>query len=182
MSKILVVVDMQNDFINGSLGTKEAQGVVENVCKKIEQYKNDEGYIFITKDTHYENYLDTQEGINLPIKHCIKGTEGHELNPSIQDVLKDFKRLTVLEKPTFGSFELVDAIEFLEQNFFNLEHIEFVGLCTDICVISNAILTKNKLVETKIVVDASCCAGVTPESHQNALNAMKMCQIDVINE
>ena len=156
--KVLIVVDMQNDFIDQALGTKEAVGIVENVAKKIKGF---DGKVIYTKDTHPENYLETQEGKNLPVKHCVKGSEGWQIS-AILPVKEDD---TVIEKPTFGSVEL-----------------GVYGLCTDICVISNALLIKAFLPEVKISVDASCCAGVTPESHKNALEAMKMCQISITNE
>lgn len=171
--KILIVVDMQNDFIDQALGTKEAVGIVENVAKKIKGF---DGKVIYTKDTHPENYLETQEGKNLPVKHCIKGSEGWQIS-AILPVKKDD---TVIEKPTFGSVELGVYLKKLAEDV-EIEEIEVIGLCTDICVISNALLIKAFLPEVKISVDASCCAGVTPESHKNALEAMKMCQISITN-
>ena len=168
--KILVVVDMQNDFIDGTLGTKEAVSIVPAVKRKIESYKNEK--IYFTRDTHYENYLDTAEGRNLPVPHCIKGTKGWEISEEF-----DCFGCEVIDKPTFGSVALSKLIK--EDN---PESVELCGLCTDICVISNAMLIKATLPETKISVDASCCAGVTPESHKNALEAMKMCQIEITGE
>jgi len=180
--KILVVVDMQNDFIDGVLGTKEAEAIVPGVAEKI---KNHDGIIIVTQDTHHDNYLETQEGRNLPIKHCIKDTEGWKLNSSVENALKGKEVITV-EKITFGSEHLPEVYkainEKLSKNGDKIEEIEICGLCTDICVISNAMLTKAFLPEVPVVVDASCCAGVTPESHKNALEAMKVCQIKVINE
>jgi len=174
--KILIVVDMQNDFIDGSLGTKEAQTIVPNVINKIKAF---EGPIYYTQDTHFENYLDTAEGKKLPVKHCIKDTEGHRLNKEIEE-LCNTNQSELIEKITFGS---IDLPELLQQRYgTSLAEIELIGLCTDICVISNAIILKAKFPEVKITVDASCCAGVTVESHQNALSAMKMCHIDVVNE
>ena len=170
--KILVVVDMQNDFINGALGTKEAIAIVPNVVDKIKNFDGEK--IIFTRDTHEENYMETQEGKNLPVPHCIRGTNGWELNPEI-DALRIEE---VIDKPSFGSMELASYLK--RQN--NIESIEFVGLCTDICVISNVMITKAALPEVPLVVDASCCAGVTPESHKNALEAMKICQVKVINE
>lgn len=171
MQKILVVVDMQNDFISGALGTKEAMEIVPFVKEKAEQF---DGKIFFTRDTHQKDYLSTQEGANLPIPHCIKGTEGWE----ICDELKDFAIDNVIDKPTFGSLELLELLT--KENEENpIASIELVGLCTDICVISNAMLLKAGLLDAKIIVDSRCCAGVTPESHENALRAMKMCQIYV---
>lgn len=168
--KILVVVDMQNDFIDGALGTKEAEVIVPYVQKKIESYKNEK--IYFTRDTHGENYSETQEGKKLPVPHCIKGTDGWQ----ISDKLDTFG-CEVIDKPTFGSVALSKLIK--EDN---PESVELCGLCTDICVISNAMLIKATLPEVKISVDASCCAGVTPESHKNALEAMKMCQIEITGE
>ena len=172
--KILVVVDMQNDFIDQALGTKEAVGIVENVAKKIREF---DGKVIFTKDTHSEDYLKTQEGTNLPVRHCIKGSNGWQLSPALP-VQKDD---TVFEKPTFGSVELGEYLKKTAEETV-IDEIEIIGLCTDICVISNALLIKAFLPEVKISVDASCCAGVTPQSHKNALEAMKMCQIHITNE
>ena len=170
MKKLLVVVDMQKDFIDGSLGTKEAVAIVPNVAAKIRAYQDAGQEVVFTYDTHSENYLDTQEGKKLPVVHCIKGTPGWELDEALQEF--EGKKF---EKPTFGSTELGDWAK--EQQFSG---IELIGLCTDICVISNALLLKANLPETPVCVDSSCCAGVTPQSHQNALEAMKMCQIDIL--
>lgn len=170
--KILVVVDMQNDFIDGALGTKEAVAIVPNVVEKIKNF--DGGRIIYTRDTHEENYMETQEGKNLPVPHCIRGTLGWELNSEIEALRKE----AAFDKPSFGSMELGTYLK--EQE--NVESVEFIGLCTDICVISNVMITKACLPEVPVIVDASCCAGVTPESHTNALNAMKMCQVKVIGE
>lgn len=169
MKKLLIVVDMQKDFIDGALGTLEAVSIVPNVKKKIEEYQAAGDEVIFTLDTHEEDYLETQEGKNLPVKHCIRGTEGWELDSSLREF--QGKRF---EKNTFGSAQLA---EFVSGN--NYESIELVGLCTDICVISNALLIKAMTPETPISVDASCCAGVTPQSHENALNAMKMCHIAI---
>ena len=169
MKKLLVVVDMQKDFIDGSLGTKEAVAIVPKVAAKIREYQDAGQEVVFTYDTHSENYLDTQEGKKLPVVHCIKGTQGWELDEALQKF--EGKRF---EKPAFGSTELGKWAE--GQQFSG---IELIGLCTDICVISNALLLKAHLPETPIMVDSSCCAGVTPQSHQNALEAMKMCQIEV---
>ena len=172
MQKILVVVDMQNDFINGALGTKEAEAILPRVRELIKSF---DGKIYFTRDTHKENYMETQEGKNLPVPHCIENTFGWE----IEESLKPYAKI-VIDKPTFGSVAL--ASELVKENSLEeISEITFVGLCTDICVISNALLAKANLLETKIIVDASACAGVTPESHKNALEAMKMCQIMVIN-
>ncbi|MBQ7677518.1 MAG: cysteine hydrolase [Lachnospiraceae bacterium] len=169
--KILVVVDMQNDFIDRALGTKEAVGIVDNVAKKIAEF---DGKVIYTKDTHLENYLQTQEGKNLPVEHCIRGSEGWQLSSALPVKADDL----VIEKPTFGSTELGEYLKKTAADV-DIEEIEIVGLCTDICVISNALLIKAFLPEVKISVDPSCCAGVTPESHKNALEAMKMCQIKI---
>lgn len=176
MKKLLIVVDMQNDFIDGSLGTKEAVAIVPNVVKKIKGWDGD---IIYTRDTHDENYLETREGKHLNIKHCIKDTEGHKICKQIRDVYfnhahshsADF----ILDKYTFGSTAIPELIRY--QNY---DYIELVGLCTDICVVSNAIHLKTIYPEMDIAVDASCCAGVTPESHNAALLTMKMCQIEII--
>jgi len=172
MRNVLVVVDMQNDFIDGALGTKEAEAIVNNVIDKI---KNFEGEVIFTRDTHFENYLDTQEGRKLPVKHCIKDSEGWEIREDI-DKLRNGD-MQVFDKPTFGSVELANYLS--ENN--ELESVTLIGLCTDICVISNAMLVKAFMPEIKVIVDAKCCAGVTPQSHNNALEAMKMCQIEVEN-
>lgn len=174
MKKLLIAVDMQNDFIDGSLGTAEAQAVVSNLVEKI---KNWNGDIICTRDTHNDNYLNTREGKYLSVPHCIQGTEGHKLNHNIQQALNGHDVSIVFDKYTFGSTALPEIIRGHEYN-----HIELAGLCTDICVISNAMLLKAAYPETDISIDASCCAGVTPESHKNALAAMKMCQINIINE
>ena len=172
--KVLVVVDMQNDFIDQALGTKEAVGIVDNVASKIASF---DGKVIFTRDTHAENYMDTQEGKNLPVKHCVEGSEGWQ----ISDKLPVGEDALILNKPTFGSKKLGEYLENLSKEN-EIEEIEVIGLCTDICVISNALLIKAFLPEVPIKVDASCCAGVTPESHKNALEAMKMCQIGIINE
>ena len=174
MKKILIVVDMQNDFINGALGSAEAVAIVDNVVDKINNFTGD---IIATYDTHGENYMETLEGKNLPIPHCIKGTEGWKLNEKVQKALNS-KGYMAIEKPTFGSVDLIQYIK-EKYNTNNIE-IELVGLCTDICVVSNAILLKANFLETKVSVDANCCAGVTPESHNAALTTMKMCQVNVI--
>lgn len=169
--KLLIVIDMQNDFINAALGTKEAAAIVPNVAAKILRYRAAGNLVVFTRDTHHSNYLETQEGKNLPVVHCIEGTEGWQISEKLET--GDSK---IFNKPTFGSMELADYAVGLE----NLEEIELAGLCTGICVISNALILKAKLPEVKITVDSSCCACVTPESHKNALNAMKLCQINVI--
>ena len=174
MQNVLVVVDMQNDFIDGALGTKEAVAIVPNVLEKI---KNFEGEVLFTRDTHTHEYMSTQEGQNLPVPHCIKGTEGWMIRPEL-DALR---KTPAIDKVTFGSSFLPEKL--LSMNAVEpIESITFIGLCTDICVISNVMVTKAFLPEVKVIVDASCCAGVTPESHKNALEAMKVCQVKVENE
>ncbi|MBQ9951745.1 MAG: cysteine hydrolase [Clostridia bacterium] len=168
--KLLIVIDMQNDFIDGALGTPEAVAIVDKVAEKIRAARASGAEVWFTRDTHEENYLTTQEGRNLPVPHCIRGTFGWEISPKL-----DVADSPVIDKPTFGSVELAQKVAQLE----NLESAELIGLCTDICVISNAMLIKAQLPELPVKVDPSCCAGVTPASHENALNAMKMCQIDV---
>jgi len=168
--KYLIVVDMQNDFIDGSLGTDEAKGIVENVKKYIEAF---EGEIIFTRDTHEGNYLKTQEGKNLPVVHCVKNTYGWQIADGIMPFSNGRK---IFDKPTFGCVEMAEYLKDLG----NSEEIVIVGLCTDICVISNAFLLKAYMPEVKISVVSSCCAGVTPESHKRALDAMKICQINVM--
>lgn len=182
--RVLVVVDMQNDFVDGALGTPEAVGIIPNICKKIKGF---DGKVVFTMDTHQQEYLDTQEGKCLPVKHCINGTSGWELQRDVRDAIHAHKSTYFpatpfeFDKPTFGSVELGLHIAEVEQKK-EIEEIVLVGLCTDICVISNALLLKAFVPEIPITVDASCCAGVTPESHRNALVAMRMCQINIINE
>ena len=174
MEKILVVVDMQRDFVDGSLGTKEALGIVDNVVSKIEGF---EGRIFATLDTHGPDYLETAEGKKLPVPHCISGTYGWLLHEKVLYALSD-KDYRTIEKPTFGSTALVEELRRIREK--EEIDVELFGLCTDICVVSNALLLKAHFPEMHISVDASCCAGVTPETHRAALETMKMCQIDVI--
>jgi Amidases related to nicotinamidase len=175
MKKVLVVIDMQNDFIDGALGTREAQAIVGNVVSKIESYKGET--VFATRDTHGENYLETSEGKHLPVPHCMKGTRGWEIRDEIREAL-DKADAEMINKPSFGSEELAERLSALAQE--EEMEIELVGLCTDICVVSNALLIKAKLPEAVIKTDSSCCAGVTPKSHEAALLTMKMCQIEVI--
>lgn len=169
MMKTLIVVDMQNDFIDGALGTKEAQAIVPNVKKKIEEYKARGDEIIFTRDTHFSNYLETNEGKHLPVEHCIEGTHGWQIRDELFT-----EPMPIVDKPTFGNLHW--------KSFFDFKEVELVGLCTDICVVSNALILKAMYPEIDITVDASCCAGVTPESHQAALTTMKMCQINVIGE
>ena len=171
MQKILVVVDMQNDFIDGALGTAEAVAIVPKVAEKIKGF---DGTVLYTRDTHEANYMETQEGKNLPVPHCIRGTEGWQIRTELQQAGAE-----VVDKPTFGSRALAEKL--VEMNREEaIESITLIGLCTDICVISNAFVIKAFLPETPIFVDAACCAGVTPESHARALEAMKVCQIAVV--
>ena len=172
MKDILIVVDMQNDFIDGSLGTPEAQAIVLNVSERVKAAVQDGEKLIFTQDTHPKNYLQTAEGKKLPVEHCIKPSHGWALTSSLIPYAKD---AVVLEKPTFGATGL-------PQHVAGFDEITVIGLCTDICVISNAMLLKAFLPEAKICVDSNCCAGVTPESHLRALEAMKMCQIAVENE
>lgn len=173
MKNFLVVVDMQNDFVDGALGSAEAVAIVPNVVDKI---KNFDGEIFVTLDTHFDNYMETAEGKKLPVPHCIKGTNGWELNPEVAKALEG-KKHTVVEKLTFGSVDLPKLMkEAAGEEVFSAE---LIGLCTDICVVSNALMLKAHYPEYNIAVDASCCAGVTPKSHNEALATMGMCQIDI---
>lgn len=167
--KILLVIDMQKDFIDGSLGTKEAVAIVPNVIKKIKQYEESGERIIYTKDTHYADYLTTREGRMLPVEHCIKGTPGHDV-PA--EILRGHTE--VFEKLTFGSVQLADYLSGVD-----FDEIELVGLCTDICVVSNALMIKAHFPEKEVTVDSSCCAGVTPATHEAALTTMRMCQINV---
>lgn len=174
MRKILIVVDMQNDFIDAALGTKEAVSIVEAVKEKIWSYPAEN--VIATMDTHGENYLKTQEGQNLPVVHCVKDTEGWQIRPEIAELLGDAK---IYEKPTFGSTRLAADLRALSET--EEIELELIGLCTDICVVSNALLLKAYMPEVKISVDAACCAGVTPEKHLAALETMRSCQIHVVN-
>jgi nicotinamidase-related amidase len=168
--KYLIVVDMQKDFVDGALGTKEAVSIVPAVKKRIEKALAAKEEVIFTRDTHEENYLETQEGRLLPVKHCIRGTEGWEIIPELRTYANE-----IFDKPTFGSQKLGEYLA--EKN--NAKEITVIGLCTDICVISNALLIKAFLPEVPIFVEKDCCAGVTPESHENALKAMQSCQIQV---
>ena len=173
MQNILIVVDMQNDFIDGALGTPEAVAILPNVKSKIEGFH---GKIIFTRDTHTEDYMNTSEGKNLPVPHCIKDTNGWQIADSLLPYTKD---AFIIDKPTFGSLALAEYLKQEDQKD-PIEEVTLIGLCTDICVISNAMLTKAALPEIVVSIDASCCAGVTPESHDRALEAMKVCQIQVI--
>ena len=177
MKKILVVIDMQNDFIDGALGTPEAVAIVENVKAKILSYPKEN--VFATRDTHHQYYMDTQEGRNLPVPHCIRGTDGWQIRPEIAELIFPDH---IVDKPTFGSTQLAKLMEVLERREEDGIEIELVGLCTDICVVSNALLLKAAMPEMPISCDASCCAGVTPAKHEAALETMRSCQIKIIND
>ena len=170
MKRILIVIDMQNDFITGALGSPQAQAILPNVKAKIEQYKLNGDRVVFTRDTHHDNYLSTQEGKYLPVVHCIEGTDGHSISSEL-----DIGNCCIFDKPTFGSLELAKQVA-----KGSYDEIELCGLCTDICVVSNAIIIKAQLPETKVTVDPACCAGVTEESHNAALLTMKMCQVNII--
>ena len=173
--KVLVVVDMQRDFIYGALGTAEAEAIVPKVIEKAAGYRDAGDCVIFTRDTHGSDYLDTQEGRKLPVPHCIKGTVGWEIDPRLETAGS-----LVIDKPTFGSVRLTEKLSEMDRTT-GLESVELVGLCTDICVISNAMLIKAALPEVPVLVDPVCCAGVTPESHDRAVGAMKACQIDIVS-
>lgn len=190
-AKVLIVIDLQNDFIDGSLGSEEAQRIVPNIVEKIKNFDGD--LIVLTQDTHYENYLNTKEGQKLPVVHCVYKTHGWEINEDVIRAVKEVnKRTTYVLKPTFGaslpmpdlkSFnDLIHVINSLYcHNKVEYVDIELVGLDTDICVISNALLLKSWFYEdAEITVDSKCCAGVTPQKHEAALEVMRSCQINVI--
>ena len=173
MKKLLLVIDMQKDFIDGALGTKEAQSILPAVIEKVRSFDGD---VIFTRDTHFDNYMETQEGRNLPVPHCIKGTPGWELAPELEK-LRQERNAPVFDKLTFGCKDLP---AYLAEHYpEGLESAELIGVCTDICVISNALLVKVFFPELPVSVTASLCAGVSPQSHENALEAMKMCQIRV---
>lgn len=173
MENILVVVDMQKDFIDGALGSKEAIAIIPASAKKIRDF---DGKIFVTFDTHAEDYLNTQEGRKLPVVHCVKGTEGWKLDENIRAALEG-KEYTAVEKHIFGSIDLPDIIKkAVKDKEFS---IELIGVCTDICLISNALILKSAFPNVHMSVDSSCCAGVTPELHEAALKTMSSCQIDI---
>lgn len=184
--KILIVIDMQNDFISGVLGTKEAQAIVPNVVRKTKEAVLNGQKVHFTVDTHWsETYGETEEGKNLPIPHCIVGTNGIRVAPEVSKILQTHPAKTpefkMYEKTTFGSMEMAVAL-CTRNDREQIDEVELVGLCTDICVISNAMLAKAALPNAHIVVDAACCAGVTPERHDTALAAMKACQIEIRNQ
>ena len=173
MDKILVVVDMQKDFVTGALGSAEAQQIVPEVVKKVTNF---DGTVVFTRDTHHENYMETQEGKNLPVPHCFEGTDGWEIIPELAELSKGKK---IFDKPTFGSKELAQFIKEEADKRNGELSVELIGVCTDICVVSNALLIKAYNTEIPVSVDAKCCAGVTPQSHNAALATMKSCQVQV---
>ncbi len=175
MKKILILIDIQKDFVDGALGTKEALAMIPAAVEKIRSFDGD---IFVTFDTHYDDYMQTSEGKKLPVPHCIRETEGWELHPAIKEALAG-KKYTAVEKPTFGSVQLPQIIRVLSDG--GPVSFTVIGLCTDICVVSNALLLKAHYPETAIAVDAACCAGVTPAAHEAALATMRSCQIDILN-
>lgn len=174
MKKLLLVIDMQNDFVSGSLGSPQAQAIVPAVKAKVEQFRKNKDKIVFSRDTHDESYLQTQEGKYLPVCHCIRGTFGQAI---VQEL--DSTGCTVIDKPTFGSLALAEQVA---QMAFDADEIELCGLCTDICVVSNALILKARLPEITVTVDAACCAGTSEGSHKAALLTMKMCQVQVVNE
>lgn len=190
--KVLIIVDMQNDFIDGALGTPEAQAIVPNVVNKMKEHKNTDTIILFTKDTHHANYLLTSEGEKLPVEHCIEGTEGWAINREIHNEFKTGGYATYsagdivngrITKPTFGSYDLIDALCDIDAQIEEgISEIEFCGLVTNICLVSNVLMTKAAFPNMPIVVDSSCCAGTTVEAHEAALLVMKGCQVDVIGE
>lgn len=176
MKKTLIIVDMQNDFVYGSLGTGEARSIVPKIQEKLEAYIDRGDDVIFTLDTHGENYLKTNEGKMLPVEHCIKGTPGWDIVKAFQTALeKDASHVFSIEKPSFGYLNWKEKLRFSDE-------IELVGVCTDICVVSNALILKAAFPESTILVDASCCAGTTPESHKAAVTVMKSCQVKIAGE
>ncbi|MCR4738883.1 MAG: cysteine hydrolase [Lachnospiraceae bacterium] len=176
MKRILIVVDMQNDFVTGALRNEEAIKIVPSVVKRVERAEAAGERIIFTRDTHYADYMDTEEGKNLPVPHCIKDTEGWEIIPQLKGFSENAE---TYDKPVFGSLKLGEDLSRIPDKDVT---IELIGLCTDICVISNAVIARAACPDAHIAVDASCCAGVTPESHKTALEAMKVFQVEIINE
>lgn len=174
--KVLIVIDMQKDFTTSALGNPETAAVVGNVAEYITKFRNEnkDGKLIATLDTHNEDYMNTQEGKKLPVPHCIRGTDGWMLEDAVENALGE--NCIKLEKITFGAVDLPFAVGRDE----NIEEIQLVGVCTDICVISNAMILKAAFPEVPIRIIADCCAGVTPDTHNNALEAMKMCQMEII--
>ena len=169
--KVLAVIDMQKDFIDGALGTKEAQLILPAVKAKTEKYRREHNPVIFTRDTHTSDYLTTQEGKILPVLHCVKNTAGWQITSEL-----DTAGSVIIDKPSFGSLELA---QYIKNTYPQVEEVELIGLCTDICVLSNAVILKAAMPEVKISVDGLACAGVTPQSHKNALEAMKMCQVNI---
>lgn len=180
MKNILIVVDVQNDFVDGSLGTKEAQAIIPNVVKLINTAVTNQDFIFVTSDTHDNNYLQTQEGLRLPVKHCIKNTNGWRINQDVYSALEKgrMEHITFIEKPTFGSTFLAKKVKDIV-NANDIKEVRICGLCTDICVISNALILKANLKDTRIVIEEKACAGVTVDKHNAALEVLRSCQCDV---
>lgn len=180
--KILVVVDMQNDFVKGVLSNEATKAVLPKVVNKLKEHHNEYDAIYMTRDIHFDNYMNTLEGKKLPIPHCIKDTDGKDIVKEIWDVVKELRKnkkfIRVVDKHTFASKELID---YISATCSTNDEIEFCGVCTDICVVSNAITLRAEMPNTIIKVDADCCAGTTPEAHNAALTVMNSCQIDVIN-
>lgn len=172
MRDVLVVVDMQNDFIDGALGTAEALAIVPKVRARIESFS---GRVIFTRDTHHAGYMDTQEGRKLPVPHCIEGSQGWQIRPELEALRTE----EAMDKPGFGSVKLAEMLRDMDASE-GIGSVTLIGLCTDICVISNAMLIKAFLPEIPVKVDAACCAGVSPESHENALAAMAACQIEIL--
>ena len=175
MKKILIVVDMQNDFIDGSLGTKEAVSIVDDVVKEI---GNDHDHVICTRDTHHEDYMDTNEGRHLPVLHCVENSEGWQIRNEVMQAVKEKGSFEIIDKPTFGSERMIEVLKRYDEEE-KIEEITLLGLCTDICVVSNALLVKAAFPEIRVAVKSSCCAGVTVDSHEAALTTMRMCQIEV---
>lgn len=176
--KLLIMIDMQNDFTTGVLGNEETKNIISPVCNAIENYKKSSIPMIYTMDTHEDNYLQTQEGKNLPVRHCIIGTDGWERPDEIKNAMKNMTTIKV-EKNTFGAKTLPEDVKKIME-VYNITSIELIGVCTDICVISNAMLLKAFFPEIEISVNAACCAGTTPAAHDRALEAMKNCQINII--
>lgn len=192
MKKVLVIVDMQNDFVDGALGTPEAQAIVPKVADYIRTHADKDTVLVFTKDTHEVNYMDTQEGKHLPVAHCIKDTYGWELAPAIQEALYDVRGKYdscdtyfpymadhVITKPSFGSLDFVNLLYALDDDY-GIDEVTLMGLCTGICVLANSQLAKATLPEVPIRVVEECCACVTPDSHKTAIDAMRLCQIEII--
>ena len=176
--KVLAIIDMQKDFIDGALGTKEAVAIVPKVAARLAQARADGETVVFTRDTHHADYLSTQEGQKLPVPHCLEGTDGWDVVSIIPNdvIMEQVEDAPIFDKPGFGSPALIEYLRSLPA----LEGVEFIGLCTDICVITNAMMTKGALPEVPLSVRADCCAGVTPQSHETALQAMRMCQISIV--